>query len=125
MVKREIQLPAKQSFFLFGPRQTGKSTLVRERFGDRPWTVDLLQSDVYLRYAKDPAQFRREAEFQLDEGKRDIVIDEVQRVPDLLNEVHHLIEKRHCRFILTGSSARKLRQGGVNLLGGRALEKHL
>ena len=126
MVHREITLPKKGSFFLFGPRQTGKSTLLRERFAEKTWTIDLLRTEVFLRYSKDPSQFRREAEYQLAEnGIHVICVDEVQKIPELLNEVHGLMESRKCRFILTGSSARKLRRGGVNLLGGRAGELRL
>lgn len=119
-------MPTSQSFFLFGPRQTGKSTLVDHKLGRVAWKIDLLMTDVFLRYVKHPDQFRREALEKIEkEGIRWIIIDEVQRVPDLLNEVHHLIEGTHCLFALTGSSARKLRRGGVNLLAGRAVQRRL
>jgi predicted AAA+ superfamily ATPase len=128
MIKRSIAFPPKLSFFLFGPRQTGKSTLVRERFaGEKMWTVDLLNNDVFLHYARDPHLFRLEAEKQFKrEDIRVVFVDEVQKVPALLDEVHGLIESfPGRRFILTGSSARKLRRGGANLLAGRAVERHL
>jgi predicted AAA+ superfamily ATPase len=125
MVNRIISLP-KASFFLFGPRQTGKSTHIRSILDRYSWTVDLLESDVFLRYARSPELFRHEAEHRIrNEKTRTIFVDEVQRLPQLLNEVHLLMEKFPCRFILTGSSARRLRRGGTNLLAGRARERHL
>ena len=127
MIKRIISLPPKLSFFLLGPRQTGKSTLIDSLFSTRAWKVDLLLSDSFFAYSKDPALFRKEVLAKLSrEQLTTIVIDEIQRVPELLNEVHYLMEKhKRCRFVLTGSSARKLRRGGVNLLAGRAVERHL
>ncbi len=126
MIKRIVDLPASRSCFLFGPRQTGKSTLVRSRLDARSWSIDLLESDRYLRYARTPELFRREAEGQITRKRvTTIFIDEVQRLPELLNEVHLLIERHGCRFILSGSSTRKLRRGGVNLLAGRAVERRL
>lgn len=102
------------SAFLFGPRQVGKSTLLRESFSECR-SVNLSKSEEYLSFASDPTRLRGiAAEGQLT------VIDEIQRIPELLNEVHYLIEERGARFLMTGSSARKLRRGGVNLLGGRA-----
>jgi len=83
--------------------------------------VNLLQSDVYYRYLRDPSQFRREAEASIKAGTRWIILDEVQRIPSLLNEVHDLLESTKTSFILSGSSSRKLKRGGANLLGGRAL----
>ena len=111
---------ARKSSFLFGPRQTGKSTLVRRRLpGARIY--DLLDSSVFLQLGQQPGRLAEEL------GPRGgvCVIDEIQRLPELLNEVHRLIEERGIRFVLTGSSARKLRRGGVNLLGGRARTHHL
>ena len=113
-------LLAKRSHFLFGPRQTGKTYLVHEALpGARVY--DLLDSSVYLALSQHPGRIAEEL------GPRDalVVIDEVQRIPDLLHEVQRLIERRRVRFLLTGSSARKLRRGGVNLLGGRARTRHL
>jgi predicted AAA+ superfamily ATPase len=111
---------AKKSHFLFGPRQTGKTFLVRRALPGAK-VYDLLDSTVYLALSQRPARLAEEI------GPRDrvVVIDEVQRLPELLNEVHRLIEERGTRFLLTGSSARKLRRGGVNLLGGRARTRYL
>ncbi len=114
----------KKSHFLFGPRLTGKSSLIRKTFlkdaGSRSSPpvayYDLLDSRQYSRLLADPRRLGEE----IGPGTRQVIIDEVQRLPDLLNEVHRLIETRRIRFLLTGSSARKLRRGGVNLLGGRA-----
>ena len=111
---------ARKSLFLFGPRQTGKTTLIRRQLpGARVY--DLLDSSVFLALGQNPGLLGEEL------GPKDavVVIDEVQRLPELLNEVHRLIEQRGVRFVLTGSSARKLRRGGVNLLGGRARTRHL
>lgn len=109
-----------KSCFLFGPRQTGKTSLLRHLFPDAP-RYDLLQSDTFLRLNIAPERLREE----LQEVGGLAVIDEIQRLPQLLNEVHWLIEERKMRFLLTGSSARKLRHGGVNLLGGRARSRTL
>ncbi len=127
MIERLIRLPERGSFFLLGPRQTGKSTLIAARYPRSLWRVDLLLSELFLSYSKDPALFRKQAAEKIrGEGIRTIFIDEIQRVPLLLNEVQSLMEEfPSCRFILTGSSARKLRRGGANLLAGRAVERHL
>ncbi|MBI3615389.1 MAG: ATP-binding protein [Candidatus Omnitrophica bacterium] len=125
MINRIIDLPKRESFFLFGPRQTGKSTLIETRYTESIWKVDLLLSDLFLKYSKDPSLFRKEAETKIREGIHTLFIDEIQRVPLLLNEVQALMRDPGCQFILTGSSARKLRRGGANLLGGRAVERHL
>ena len=104
-----------RSCFLFGPRQTGKSTLVRNSLpGVRVY--NLLDGDVFLALSHRPARLREE----IPPGSKLVVIDEIQKLPQLLDEVHLLIEERGLRFLLTGSSPRKLRRGGVNLLGGRA-----
>lgn len=110
----------KKSHFLFGPRQTGKTFLIRHVLRQAR-VYDLLDSSVYLALSQRPSRLAEELSPQ-DEL---VVIDEVQRLPDLLNEVHRLIEERGVRFLLTGSSARKLRRGGVNLLGGRARTRYL
>jgi predicted AAA+ superfamily ATPase len=113
-------LLGKKSHFLFGPRQTGKTFLIRHTLkGVRLY--DLLDSSTYLALSRNPGRIAEE----LTPQDRIIVIDEIQRIPELLNEVHRLIEDRGIRFLLTGSSARKLRRGGVNLLGGRARTKYL
>ena len=125
MVKRLCGLPRSRSCLLLGPRQTGKSTLVRSQLPRRSWTVDLLQQDTFLRYSKAPEQFRLEVEARLRAGTRVVFVDEIQRVPALLEEIHGLIEARRVRFLLTGSSARKLRRGSANLLAGRAATRRL
>lgn len=109
--------PPKSSFFLFGPRSTGKTTWVESQFKDA-LSFDLLEAATYTRLLAEPGRLSASIP---ENHKNWIVIDEVQRVPDLLNEVHRLIQKKKYRFVLTGSSARKLRRGGVNLLAGRAL----
>lgn len=126
MVNRLCKLPENRSFFLFGPRQTGKTTLVHTTFKEKVWEIDLLLTETFLKYSKYPQQMRLEALEKIEkEGIQRVFIDEIQRVPQLLNEVHFLIEKTGCQFLLTGSSARKLRRGGVNLLAGRAVTRHL
>ena len=123
VVDRLLDLRAllgRKSHFVFGPRQTGKSFLVRHALPGVP-IYDLLDATTYLALARTPNRLGEE----LGEGDRTVVIDEIQRLPELLNEVHRLIETRGVRFLLTGSSARKLRRGGINLLGGRARTKHL
>jgi len=106
---------------LLGPRQTGKSTFIRSILPSRSWTVDLLRHDEFLRYSKDPAAFRASVLEQVRRGVTTVFVDEVQKIPELLDEVHGLIESSGARFLLTGSSARKLRRGGANLLAGRAV----
>jgi len=126
MIPRICDLPLNRSFFLFGPRQTGKSTLVNAAFTKKVWKINLLMTDQFLKYSKHPERLRLEALEKIErEGIRRIFIDEIQRVPDLLNEVHFLIEKTGCQFLMTGSSARKLRKGGINLLAGRAIQRCL
>ncbi|MDY6951952.1 MAG: AAA family ATPase [Thermodesulfobacteriota bacterium] len=113
-------LLGRKSYFLFGPRQTGKTFLIRHTLkGCRVY--DLLDSSIYLSLSRNPGRIAEE----VGPEDRVVVIDEIQRIPELLNEVHRLIEERGIRFLLTGSSARKLRRGGVNLLGGRARTKYL
>jgi predicted AAA+ superfamily ATPase len=115
-----IALPASQSAFLWGPRKTGKSTYLRSAFPDS-LTFDLLQTDLMLELARRPALLRERLLATPPEKLRSpVILDEVQKVPQLLDEVHWLIENRGLSFILCGSSARKLKRGGVNLLGGRA-----
>ena len=114
------KLLSQKSHFLFGPRQTGKTFLVRQTLKTAR-VYDLLDSSVYLTLSRNPGRIEEELEPQ----DRLVVIDEIQRIPELLNEVHRLIEERGVRFLLTGSSARKLRRGGVNLLGGRARTRYL
>jgi predicted AAA+ superfamily ATPase len=123
MFKRLIDIPLKnpKSFFLFGPRGTGKTTWLRQNLPERLF-INLLQFEHYNRLSANPGLIRN----MIPPDYADwIIIDEIQRIPELLNEIHDLIESNHHRFILTGSSARKLRQKGVNLLAGRALTYHL
>ncbi|OGR05065.1 MAG: hypothetical protein A2511_05720, partial [Deltaproteobacteria bacterium RIFOXYD12_FULL_50_9] len=127
MITRIADLPDNRSFFLFGPRQTGKSSLIRFVFGDDGWTLNLLHGEEYARYAKHPAQYRLDAAEKIRTlNTRRFILDEVQRIPELLNEVHALMEEYPDRqFILLGSSARKLKRGGANLLAGRAVQRLL
>jgi predicted AAA+ superfamily ATPase len=116
----KIKLPKGQSAFLWGPRKTGKTTFLRATFPDS-LSYDLLQTDLFLELVKRPFLLRE----QLLTGspkqlKEPIILDEVQKVPQLLDEIHWLIENKGLRFILCGSSARKLKRGKANLLGGRA-----
>jgi predicted AAA+ superfamily ATPase len=121
LLSRFFPLP-KHSFFLFGPRGTGKSTWLEASLPDALF-VDLLKPAIYRRLDARPEKL---AEMVAGSTSRTIVVDEVQRMPELLTVVHDLIEHdRSRRFILTGSSARKLRRGGVDLLAGRALRKTL
>lgn len=110
----------KKSHFLLGPRQTGKSFLIAQSLRSAH-VYDLLDMSVCLTLSQRPQRLAEE----LAPRNRVVVIDEIQRLPGLLNEVHRLIEQRGIRFLLTGSSSRKLRQGGANLLGGRARTKYL
>lgn len=121
-VPRFFQDPG-SSFFLFGPRGTGKSTWLAETFPDALW-VDLLEPDVHRRYTARPERLRELV--NADPEAKVTVIDEVQKAPELLAMVHALIESRRApRFVLTGSSARKLKRTGVDLLAGRALLRSL
>ncbi len=116
----KIKLPRGQSAFLWGPRKTGKTTLLRDQFG-RSLVYDLLDTDLFLRLSREPSLLREELLAASPEKlKLPVIIDEVQKVPLLLDEVHWLIENHRLRFILSGSSARKLKRGKANLLGGRA-----
>ncbi len=110
------------SLFLWGARQTGKSTLLKELFPNSLW-FDLLLSDVFERLQRDPSQLREIA--LAAHVNTPIVIDEIQRIPELLNEIHWLIENKNIQFILSGSSPRKIIRSGANLLGGRALRYEL
>jgi len=121
-IKRFFTDPS-QSYFLFGPRGTGKSTLVKELYKDALW-LDLLKPEILRSYSARP-----ESLFELVKGnpeKKIIVVDEVQKIPSLLSVVHALIEEnKKIKFVLTGSSSRKLKRVGGDLLAGRALNKNL
>lgn len=112
-----------RSVFLFGPRQTGKTTLLWERYPDSPW-FNLLQGDTFLRLSREPARLRQELA-TADPAHGPVIVDEIQKLPALLDDIHDLIERRGFRFVLTGSSPAKLRRGGTNLLGGRARMRYL
>ena len=116
---RIIQFPENKIFFLFGPRATGKTTCLQQMF-PAAVHIDLLKSELYSMLLALPARL---GQLIPSDCSKPIIIDEVPRVPELLNEVHRLIEQKekNFRFILTGSSGRKLHAKGVNLLAGRAL----
>jgi predicted AAA+ superfamily ATPase len=117
----DLRLPRGKSAFLWGPRRVGKSFWIRQQLPAAP-LLDLLQSDVYSEYASRPALLRE----RFAETRHPlVVIDEVQKIPALLDEVHWLIENRRQSFLLTGSSARKLRRGHANLLAGRAWRRQM
>jgi predicted AAA+ superfamily ATPase len=121
---RFLKVP-EQSFFLFGPRGTGKSTWIRHVFPEA-LSIDLLRPDVHRELTARPERLRERVEGAPD--RTTVVIDEVQRVPELLNVVHQVLESGPGpapRFVLTGSSARKLRRGGIDLLAGRAVHRTL
>ena len=115
----DIDLPPGQSAFLWGARQTGKSTYLRRRFPDSVY-LDLLDFDVRLPLSARPSRLGEMLEPLARARGAPVVIDEIQKVPGLLDEVHRLIESRRLSFVLCGSSARRIRRAGVNLLGGRA-----
>jgi predicted AAA+ superfamily ATPase len=117
-----LLVPPKQSFFLLGPRGTGKSTWVRKEFSDAH-RIDLLDEALYQSYLARISLFADELR-ALPAGAL-VCVDEIQRLPPLLNEVHRFIEERRLRFILCGSSARRLKQHGTNLLAGRAVRREL
>ena len=122
-----LDLSSRHTCFLWGPRQTGKSTLLRTLFPEAP-RYDLLLSDEYRRLMARPQAIREECAARGLTGSNQgapIIIDEVQRVPELLDEVHWLMENRGLRFVLCGSSARKLKRGQGNLLGGRGIRYEL
>jgi predicted AAA+ superfamily ATPase len=124
MLRRELVLPSRSpdSFFLWGPRQVGKSWLLRATYPEAT-RIDLLRTDEYVRYLQRPSLLRDELR-DAPPGTLTL-IDEIQKVPALLDEVHWLIEHRRLAFGLCGSSARKVRRGHANLLGGRAVRYEL
>lgn len=115
----------RESFFLWGPRQSGKSMLLKTLYPDAIW-YDLLKTDLYMRLLEKPSILREELLYAKAEKKANfVVIDEIQKIPPLLDEVHWLIENTGFVFGLCGSSARKVRKGHANLLGGRAIRYEL
>ncbi len=123
MYKRILKLPltGQKSIFLFGPRGTGKTSYIKSLDIENIY-IDLLDYEIYDQLSANPGSLRDRIP---DDFKGWVIIDEVQKIPNVLNEVHRLIELKKYRFILTGSSARSLRRKGVNLLGGRALLYHM
>lgn len=120
--KQVLEGSGNESLFLWGARQTGKSTLLKSLFPNALW-FDLLLSDTFLRYQSEPQQFRQAV---LASGNTvPVVVDEIQKIPALLDEIHWLIVNHSVRFILSGSSPRKIIRAGNNLLGGRALRYEL
>jgi len=124
-LKRTLELKpllAMNSFFLFGPRATGKTTLIKQELAQKATIIDLLDSRYFLRLSSAPYELES---IIAGDPAGIVVIDEIQRVPELLNEIHRLIESQNLTFLLTGSSARKLRRGRANLLAGRVWESKL
>ena len=117
----DIPTESKHSVFLFGPRGTGKTLWLQKNFPNAVY-YDLLDDNTYTRLLAWPKRIAEDLPFGF---KQWIIIDEVQKAPKLLDEVHRLIEHQHLKFILTGSSARKLRKSGINLLAGRAVTYHM
>jgi len=117
------KLVSKKSFFLFGPRSTGKTTLLRTQFPEHK-IINLLSSATFLSLAENPSKLQDIVREQ-SEDKQVVIIDEIQKLPELLDEIHNLIESMPVHFIMTGSSARKLKRSGVNLLAGRAWQANL
>ncbi len=125
MIPRLLELPQDSSFFLFGARNTGKSTLIEHSFpSEQSAWFDLLDPELEYRLASKPSDFYNIVT-NLAEEKQYIIIDEVQKIPALLDVVQRLMKDKSRHFIMTGSSARKLKRGGANLLAGRALVYYL
>lgn len=125
MYGRTLQPPEKQSFFLFGARGVGKSTLLKHHYShSNAYFIDLLNLTTEEKYLRNPQQLEHEI-LALPATIKIIIIDEIQKLPKLLDIVHSLIEKTSLQFILTGSSARKLKRGHANMLAGRAIVKNL
>lgn len=116
----KIDLPTRQSTFLWGPRKTGKTTLLRQQFPQSIF-IDFLHTDTFIEYTRSPFLLRERLLARKEEAlQHPVIIDEVQKVPQVLDEIHWLIENAGLNFILCGSSTRKLKRGQANLLGGRA-----
>ena len=126
MIKRGLELDKKptNSFFLWGPRQTGKSSLLKATYPESKY-IDLLNANVYMKYLNKPYLLREEMLAKKKQLTSPVVIDEIQKVPMLLDEVHWMIENLGIKFALCGSSARKVKRGHANLLGGRAIRYEL
>lgn len=125
MIPRLLKLPKLQSYFLFGPRNTGKSTLINGNYlTNNSITFDLLDPQLEDRFVRNPSELTNIVK-ALPEEIKYVIIDEVQKIPKLLDIIHHLIESTDKYYIMTGSSARKLKHGGANLLAGRAFVYYL
>ena len=115
-----MDLPEGQSAFLWGPRKTGKTTYLKSKFPGS-LVFDFLKTELFFEFSKRPALLREQMLAKESSSlKRPVILDEVQKIPQILDEVHWLIENRKMSFIMSGSSARKLKRGKANLLGGRA-----
>jgi len=121
---RLLKLPNEHSLFLFGARNTGKSTLIKEMYADFSIIIDLLKKKTEARFSRNPDDLY-DIVMELPETTTHVIIDEVQKNPKLLDVVHDLMGATKKYFIMTGSSARKLKQGGANLLAGRAFVYHM
>ncbi len=119
--KRQIKIPKNKSFFLFGSRGVGKITWLRANFKEAIF-ISLLKAEIYNKLLANPGRLE---DFIPNNFNNWVIVDEVQRVPELLNEIHYLIEEKKYKFILAGSSARRLKKEGVNLLAGRALTYYM
>lgn len=121
------KLVESRSYFLFGPRATGKSFLIKKQLADKAIVLNLLKTDLSLRLTAEPYRLEEviRGEMTTKKSPACIVLDEIQKIPLLLDEVHRLIEEYQWKFLLTGSSARKLKQGHANLLAGRVRQAEL
>ena len=120
MIQRLADFPKKQSFFLFGARGCGKTTLLQQRYSKKDsFFVDLLDVRLFQELVLDPGRFVDLIDSKEHRNKR-VIVDEIQKLPILLDTIHQQIQKRNRQFILTGSSSRRLKQKGTNLLAGRA-----
>jgi len=124
MINRLFNRPINNSFFLFWPRGSGKSSLLRKLFFEKVLWIDLLDPETEDRYALHPSSLKDEI-LKVKKEINWVVLDEIQKVPRLLDVVHQMIESDAIKFALTGSSARKLKKGSANLLAGRAFVKYL
>lgn len=125
MLKRLLSVSKKKSFFLFGPRQVGKSTFLKSHFAKNTLVYDLLKYHEYIKLTEDPSILEQELKAR-DPHIQYIIIDEIQKIPELLDEVHSILESPQAPiFILSGSSAPKLKRDSANMLGGRALTYRL
>lgn len=124
MIRRTCKISKTNSFFLFGPRGAGKTTLIQEQFSpEQALYVDLLDDELMDQLMLDFSRFRAMIDHP-DEAHKSVIVDEVQKLPKILNVVQQQIQSQKRQFILTGSSSRRLKQAGANLLAGRAWVYH-